>query len=312
MADAAERVLAPDARRGARTDARSASDTSVVRRAAGETVIELSDVRVEARERVLLDGVDLAVRRGEVLTLIGPSGAGKSTLLKVMNRMVELESPPLRVTGSVRLGGCLDGRLDGRSIYEPGVDADDLRRSIGILFQQPVLFPASIRDNVLFGALHHERLSRPARRERLEKALREAALWDEVHHRLDEPAANLSVGQQQRLCLARALAVEPGILLMDEPTSALDRSAAAAIEALIGRLAEERAVVVVTHDLDQARRIADRIACVCVEDGRGHIGEVVRRGDPFFDRLCRDTVIATSRDERPRPARSDESEEQTG
>lgn len=207
---------------------------------------------VAAGSRPILDRVELTVPDGAVLAIVGPSGAGKSTLLKCFNRLIDLEEPALSVSGSIG--------LDGGEILAPSCDVDALRATVGMIFQQPVVFPASIYDNVLFGARRRERLSAAAADQRVETTLRAAALWEEVRDRLAVPAAQLSVGQQQRLCLARTLAVRPRMLLMDEPTSALDRSSKAAIEARIRALGGEKTIVLVTHDLAQARRTADLVA----------------------------------------------------
>jgi phosphate transport system ATP-binding protein len=220
--------------------------------------------------RTILREVELSVARGEVLALVGPSGAGKSTLLKCLNRLVDLELG-LSVRGQVY--------LDGAPIYARGVEPDRLRTRVGMLFQRPVVFPGSVLENVLFGVRHAE-LPRPvARRERralAERVLREAALWKEVADRLDAPATTLSVGQQQRLCLARTLALDPEVVRMDEPTAALDPRSAREIEALILELRQSRAVVLVTHDPEQARRVADRAACVSpTADGPDGGGAVV-------------------------------------
>ncbi len=234
-------------------------------RAASTPAVEVRGLVVRAGGRTILSGIDLAVERGEVLCLLGPSGIGKSTLLKCLNRLIDLE-PGLTVDGQVL--------LDGTPIYRRGVDPDRLRSRVGMLFQQPVIFPASIVDNVAFGLRHGVvRLPRRQRRERAEQALREVGLWGEVCDRLDEPATTLSVGQQQRLCLARTLALDPRTLLMDEPTSALDRRSARTIEELVLALKGERTVVLVTHDPEQARRVADRAACVTP------VGRVVRGGE---------------------------------
>ncbi len=220
---------------------------------------------VHAPERVLVRDIDLDIHRGEVLAIVGPSGVGKSTFLRCLNRLVDLNAE-LRVTGDIL--------FDGRSIRDPSVDPDTLRARIGMLFQQPVVFPRSIAANVLFGARHVRNIPRHARSEVVETALRGAKLWEEVAHRLGESALQLSVGQQQRLCLARALAVEPEILLMDEPTSALDADATAAIEALIRGLAPKITVVLVTHDLGQAKRVAQRVARFALRDGVGIVEAV--------------------------------------
>ncbi len=248
----------------------------------GGAVLAARGVSVAARGALLLRDVHLEVAARGVTAVIGPSGAGKSTLLKVFNRLLELETPPLVLRGEVL--------FHGRPIHGAGVDPDVLRSRIGMLFQQPVVFPTSIASNVLFGVRHVERLSRRGLAERLEEALTRAVLWDEVKDRLRAPAVELSVGQQQRLCLARSLALRPEVILMDEPTSALDRRAAAAIEALVAKLGADHAVVLVTHDLDQARRLADQVACLCRRDGAGEVVETGCCDDLFDNPRCRETA----------------------
>ncbi|HXU47160.1 MAG TPA: ATP-binding cassette domain-containing protein [Thermoanaerobaculia bacterium] len=227
-------------------------------------VLEARDLGVKSGARDLIRGVDLRVEARSVLCLVGPSGAGKTTLLRGLNRLIDL-APDLRRVGDVL--------LHGRSVYARGVDGDEIRRRIGILFQQPVIFPGSVADNVLFGLRHAGLARRREMPERLERAVREAALWDEVKDRLKESAASLSIGQQQRLCLARALAVEPEVLLLDEPTSSLDPRSTEAIEERIRTLREKRAIVLVTHDLRQAERTADVLACIDRRDGAGTVIE---------------------------------------
>ena len=232
--------------------------------AAAERVITTRGLGVAASGRTILRAVNLTVEAGQGFGLIGPNGAGKSTLLRCLNRLVDL-SPGFRVSGGVS--------YHGQDIYAPRVDADDLRTRIGMLFQQPVVFPTTIARNVLFGVRHLGRVPRAQWPETAERALREAALWNEVKDRLDESALRLSVGQQQRLCLARALAVGPDVILMDEPTSALDPRSTEAIEELILRLKARCTVVIVTHNLAQARRVTDWLGCVCVRDGAGELAE---------------------------------------
>ena len=210
----------------------------------------------------LIRDVDLALFPNEVLGIIGPSGAGKSTLLKCMNRLIDL-TPGLEVMGDIR--------FHGLSVYSRAVDPDGLRVKIGMLFQQPVVFPVTIYYNVLFGVRRLKMYSKAEQPEVAEQALREAALWDEVKDRLNESAAPLSVGQQQRLCLARTLAARPEIVLMDEPTSALDPKATEAIENLVVGLKKERSIVLVTHDMGQAERITNRVAEVQIRDGVGEL-----------------------------------------
>jgi phosphate transport system ATP-binding protein len=244
-------------------------------------ILEARDIAVAANGNPLIRNVSFKVAPGQVFGLIGPSGAGKSTLLRSLNRLTDL-IPGLRVTGDVL--------LRNESIYASGVDVNALRAKVGMLFQQPVIFPASIAENVLFGARRLRSLSRGERAELVESALTEAALWNEVKDRLRCPANSLSVGQQQRLSLARTLAVQPEVILMDEPTSALDPRSTQAIEDLILRLKERHTIIIVTHNVAQARRVADWIACVCVRDG---IGEIVESAccDAVLDNpQCREVI----------------------
>ena len=225
-------------------------------------ILEVKNLCVRAGTREILRGVNLSIPARQAFGLIGPSGAGKSTLLKCLNRLVEL-TPRLRVTGDV----C----FHGQSLYAAGVDADHLRERIGIIFQQPVIFPQSIERNVLFGVRHLGRVPKHEWSARAERALREAALWDEVKDRLGESALRLSVGQQQRLCLARTLAVDPEVILLDEPTSALDPKSSEAIENLLVRLKEQRTLVLVTHNLAQAQRVCDHVGCLLRRDDAGEL-----------------------------------------
>jgi phosphate transport system ATP-binding protein len=243
--------------------------------------LEARGLSVWAGTRWLLRNVNLAVPPRQVFGLMGPSGAGKSTLLRCLNRLIDL-TPELRVSGEVL--------FHGRSIRAPGVDVDALRACIGMLFQQPVVFPKSILQNVVFGTRHLRRVPRRHWPEVAERALRESALWDEVKDRLHEPALRLSVGQQQRLCLARTLAVDPQVILMDEPTSALDPRSTEAIETLILKLRETRTIVLVTHNLGQAQRVADYLACVAVRGGAGEIIEVCRCNE-FMQGLAGEELV---------------------
>lgn len=231
---------------------------------AAEAVFRVENLNVRARGKSILRDVAVSIPRHQVFGIIGPSGAGKSTFLRCLNRLTDL-TPELHVTGAIEYGG--------RSIHGASVDPDLLRARIGFLFQQPVVFPRSIFQNVIFGLRHLRRLSRGELREAAEGALIEAALWNEVRDRLHDSALTLSVGQQQRLCLARALATKPDVILMDEPTSALDPKSTAAIEELILRLKERHTIVLVTHNVPQARRVTDWLACICVRDGAGTIAE---------------------------------------
>ena len=223
-------------------------------------ILQIQSLTITARSKTLLNDVSLDIPEGGVFSIIGPSGAGKSTFLKSLNRLTELNSG-LKVSGEIL--------FKGDSVYSSQTDPDLLRGRIGILFQQPAVFPMSIQKNVLF-AVKHLRL-RPKKDfpEILEKSLRQVALWDEVKDRLKKTALQLSVGQQQRLCLARTLATEPEIILMDEPTSALDPTSTKAIESLIQQLSQKYTVVIVTHNMQQAERLSDNVAFIGLKDGAG-------------------------------------------
>jgi phosphate transport system ATP-binding protein len=198
-----------------------------------------------------LTAVTLEIPEHQATGLIGPSGCGKSTLLRVMNRLYDLY-PTQRVSGKVL--------LDGKDILDERVDIRWLRARVGMVFQEPQVFPMSVRGNIAFGITLHERLSRPDMDARVEKALTRAALWGEVKDRLSAPASSLSGGQQQRLCIARALATHPEVILLDEPTSALDPISTAKIEDLIDDLKQHVTIVIVTHNMQQAARCADQVA----------------------------------------------------
>jgi len=198
-----------------------------------------------------LHGISLAIPEKSVTALIGPSGCGKSTYLRCLNRMNDI-IPETRVEGEVL--------LDEMDIYGPGTDVVDLRRRVGMVFQKSNPFPKSIFENVAYGLKINGLCRRSELPERVEKALRGSALWDEVKDRLQTSALRLSGGQQQRLCIARALAVEPEVLLMDEPASALDPSATQKIEELIYELKRDYTIVIVTHNMQQAARVSERTA----------------------------------------------------
>ena len=212
--------------------------------------------------------VTLPILRHSTTAIIGPSGCGKSTVLRCLNRMHEVV-PRARVTGRVL--------LEGQNMYDPGVDPVRVRRRIGMLFQRPNPFPTmSIFDNVVAGLTLNERHARRELEEIVERALRQVALWDEVKDALGKSAADLSGGQQQRLCLARCLAVRPEVILMDEPCSALDPIATLRIEDLIRELEAQYTIVIVTHNMQQAARVADRVAFFMINE-RG-AGELVEYG----------------------------------
>jgi phosphate transport system ATP-binding protein len=222
----------------------------------GHTV-ELRKVSSFYGDNEAVKGVDLEYRANEVTAMIGPSGCGKSTLLRSINRMHE-EIPGARVQGEVL--------LDGVDINAPGTDVVAIRRMIGMVFQRPNPFPTmSIRENVAAG-LKFNKVKDVDHEERVEWALRGAGLWDEVKDRLNAPGVGLSGGQQQRLCIARTIAIKPDVVLMDEPCSALDPIATLKIEELIQELKQEFTIVIVTHNMQQAARVADRTAFMYLGD----------------------------------------------
>ena len=222
--------------------------TETDRRSRSATIIETRDLDVYYGDDRALADVSIEIPEHSVTALIGPSGCGKSTFLRCLNRMNDLIDA-CRVEGEVT--------LRGKNVYGDDVDPVALRRQIGQVFQKPNPFPKSIRDNVTYGL---EVQGKSATDEDVERALKGAALWDEVKDQLGSSGLDLSGGQQQRLCIARAIAPDPEVILMDEPTSALDPVAASKIEDLIDDLAEEYTVVIVTHNMQQAARISDRTA----------------------------------------------------
>lgn len=246
-----------------------------------DNIIRVENLNVAARGQAILQDVTVSIPPLQVFGIIGPSGAGKSTFLRCLNRLTDL-TPELNVRGRIEFGGT--------SIYSPSLDPDALRARIGILFQQPVVFPKSIFENAVFGIRHLRRLSKRQLAETAENALTEAALWTEVRDRLHDSALTLSVGQQQRLCLARALATNPEVILMDEPTSALDPKSTAAIEELILKLKARVSIVLVTHNIAQARRVTDWLACVCVRDGVGTIAETACCDGLLENPRCQEVV----------------------
>jgi phosphate transport system ATP-binding protein len=194
---------------------------------------------------------NLEVAENAVTAIIGPSGCGKSTHIRCYNRIYEMYK------GQVATGQIL---MDGRNILDPSVDLIDLRMRVGMIFQRPSPFPMSILDNVAYGLRLQARYSKSELEGRVEQALRDAALWEEVDDKLHEPGTDLSGGQQQRLCIARAIAVEPNVILMDEPASAIDPVGTAKIEELIGDLKTRYTIVIVTHNMQQAARVSDYTA----------------------------------------------------
>lgn len=216
-----------------------------------QTKIKVSDMNLYYGENHALKNINIDIFDKNITALIGPSGCGKSTFLKSLNRMNDF-IPNVKITGGIE--------LDGEDIYAPGVDTTLLRKKVGMVFQQPNPFPMSIYDNVAYGPRVHGIKNKAKLDEIVENSLRGAAIFDEVKDRLKKSALGLSGGQQQRLCIARALAVEPGVLLMDEPTSALDPISTLKIEDLMMELKQRLAVVVVTHNMQQAARVSDDTA----------------------------------------------------
>nr|WP_226827058.1 phosphate ABC transporter ATP-binding protein PstB [Igneacidithiobacillus copahuensis] len=209
-----------------------------------------------------LKGINLDLPGNQVTAFIGPSGCGKSTLLRVFNRMYSLY-PGQRATGQVL--------LDGEDILSPSYNVNLLRARVGMVFQKPTPFPMSIYDNISFGIKLYEKLRKVELDERVEQALRQAALWDEVKDNLKKSGLSLSGGQQQRLCIARAVAVRPEVILLDEPTSALDPIATLKIEELVAELREHFTLLIVTHNMQQAARVSDYTAFM-------YLGEMVEYG----------------------------------
>ncbi len=216
-----------------------------------DAVLDIMDFNLWYGEKRALYDISMPVPRGKVTALIGPSGCGKSTLLRSVNRLNDL-------IASVRVGG--DMRLQGDSIYGPGVDVIELRRRMGMVFQKSNPFPMSIFENVVYPLRIDGERNKTVLRDVCERALRGSALWDEVHDRLGESALGMSGGQQQRLCIARAIAAEPEVLLMDEPCSALDPIATSKIEDLINHLRGDYSILIVTHNMQQASRVSDYTA----------------------------------------------------
>ena len=226
-------------------------------------ILETKALDVFYGEMQALKNINMHIERNKVTAFIGPSGCGKSTFLRVFNRMNDyIES--YRMEGEVF--------MRGENIYNKNIQVDELRKNIGMVFQKPNPFPKSIYDNVTYGLVIQGITDKSFLQERVEKSLRQAALWDEVKDDLKKSALALSGGQQQRLCIARALAVKPSVLLMDEPTSALDPIATAKIEQLIHELKEKVTILIVTHSMSQASRISDQTAFM-------YLGDLIEFGD---------------------------------
>ena len=236
------------------------SGESRVSKAKDKVKMNAQDVKVFYGDAQAINGIDLDIYENEVLAFIGPSGCGKSTFLRCLNRMNDTIDI-CRVEGKIT--------MDQNDIYAPDRDVVLLRAQVGIVFQKPNPFPKSIYENIAYGPRLHGLARRKAELDDIvESSLRRAGLWEEVKDRLDKPGTGLSGGQQQRLCIARTVAVSPDIILMDEPCSALDPIATAKVEQLIDELSESYTIVMVTHNMQQAARVADRTAFF-------HMGDLV-------------------------------------
>ena len=238
-------------------------------------IIAVKDMCLWYGEHQALKDVNIAIPEKNITAFIGPSGCGKSTFLKTLNRMNDL-IPGVKITGDIR--------YEGTDIFSKEVDVNQLRKEVGMVFQKPNPFPMSIYDNIAYGPRTHGITNRVQLDEIVERALRDAAIWDEVKDRLKKNALGMSGGQQQRLCIARALAVEPKVLLMDEPTSALDPISTSRIEELAMELKEKYTIVMVTHNMQQAVRVSDYTAFFL-------LGELVE-----FDKT--DDIFSQPRDKR--------------
>ncbi len=214
-----------------------------------ENIFNIKNVDLHYGDFQALKDINMEIKKGDVTAFIGPSGCGKSTFLKTLNRMNDLVDN-CKVTGKILLGD--------KDIYN--YDVNELRKKVGMVFQKPNPFPMSIYDNIAFGPRTHGIKSKSELDEIVEKSLRGAALWDDVKDRLKKSAIEMSGGQQQRLCIARAIAISPEVILMDEPTSALDPIATVRVEELIMELKEKYSIVIVTHNMQQATRISDKTA----------------------------------------------------
>lgn len=229
-------------------------------------MIRTESLCVRYRQQLAVRDVSIEVPQGEIMAIIGPSGCGKSSFLAALNRMTDLIP-----------GASIDGRVyvDCCDIHDRERSPVELRKCVGMIFQTPNPFPMSIRRNMVLSLREHGVRDRMTAEKIMTESLKDVGLWEEVKDRLDSPAVELSGGQQQRLCIARAIALRPQVLLMDEPCSALDPIASETVESLIGRLRGRYTIVIVTHNLAQAKRIADRVAVFWLREGAG---EVIEQG----------------------------------
>nr|WP_137611717.1 phosphate ABC transporter ATP-binding protein PstB [Companilactobacillus huachuanensis] len=216
-----------------------------------EKILTSSDVHLFYGKKEALSGINLDFNKNEITALIGPSGCGKSTYLRCLNRMNDL-IPNVTITGTIS--------LNGKNIYAPNIDTVELRKQVGMVFQQPNPFPFSIYDNVIYGLRLAGVKDKAVLDEAVETSLQNAAVWDDVKDKLHQSALSLSGGQQQRVCIARVLAVKPDIILLDEPTSALDPISSAKVEDTMLALREDYTIITVTHNMQQASRISDQTA----------------------------------------------------
>jgi phosphate transport system ATP-binding protein len=232
-------------------------------------IISIHDLNLHFGRQQVLKNINTVIPRNKITVILGPSGCGKTTLLRCLNRLSDLNEG-VKTSGSIV--------FHGENILAAETDVISIRKKMGLLSQRPYPLPMSIFDNVAYGIRLHNNLKRKELREKVEFYLKKAELWDEVKDRLREPAARLSIGQQQRLCLARGLAVEPEIILADEPTSALDPISSAAIEKEFSELKNDYTIIIVTHILRQARRLADHVIFL-------YLGEIVEQGNAadFFN-----------------------------
>jgi phosphate transport system ATP-binding protein len=263
--DTSEANSSPAVRSGLSIRTSYEMDTPEVAGEVGQAVFDVEHVNVSYSGTLAVRDISMRIPRGEITALIGPSGCGKSTLLRSLNRMNDL------IDGAV-----VDGKVvyHGEDIYADDIDPAEVRRRIGMVFQKPNPFTMSIYDNVAFGPRLHGMTKDLD--DRVEGSLRRAALWDEVKDKLDDPGHAISGGQQQRLCIARAIALEPDVILMDEPCSALDPIATLAIEDLMRELRGDYSIVIVTHNMQQAARVSDRTAFFSVDVESGvRIGELI-------------------------------------
>lgn len=235
-----------------------------------QTKIQVKNLSLYYGKFRALGDINIEIPANKITAIIGPSGCGKSTLLRTLNRMNDL-TPNVHIEGQVW--------LDGENIYSAGIDVVNIRRMVGMVFQRPNPFPKSIYENVAYGPRLYGIRNRHQLDEIVERSLRQAALWDEVNDKLRQSGLAISGGQQQRLCIARALAVEPEVILMDEPASALDPIATLKIEELMQALKEFYTIVIVTHNMQQAARVSDYTACMMLESPETRTGTMVEFGE---------------------------------